>query len=96
MNHFPIEELIESLMTYEMTCKAHNKHKNNLPKNKKDLTLRTQEDHSSESSSDDNFELLAIKLKKLMKQESKNKNKLKKNTTTCYERKKSGYYKDSI
>ena len=84
-------------MTYEMTCKTHDElheYENNLPKNMKDLTLRTQEDHSSESSSDDDFELLTIKLKKFMKQESNIKNKLKKNITTCYERKKSGHSKD--
>ena len=75
-------------MTYEMTCKAHNElneHENNLPK---DLTLKTLEDNSSESSNDNDFELLTIKLKNFMNKKSKNKNKLKKNTTTCYEYKK--------
>ncbi len=61
-----------------MTCIEHDEHKNNLSKNKKGLTLRTKEDHFSESSSDDDFELLTIKLKKLIKQEYKNKNELKK------------------
>ena len=51
---------------------------NNLSKNRKDLAFRTKEDNLSESLSDDDFELLTIKLKKLTKQESKNKNKLKK------------------
>ena len=75
-------------MTYEITYVAHDKLENNLPKNRKDFTLRTKEYHSSESSSDDELELLTIKLKKFLKQESKNKNKLRKNATTCYERKK--------
>ena len=66
LNHFPIEELIGSLMTYEMTCNAHEELKNNLPKNRKDLTLRINEDDLSESSSDDDFELLTIKLKKIL------------------------------
>ena len=75
LNYFFIEELIGSLMTYEMTYVAYNKLENNLPKNRKDFTLKTKEDHSSESSSDDELEFLIIKLKKFLKQESKNKNK---------------------
>ncbi|CAL9098073.1 unnamed protein product [Musa textilis] len=42
---FPIKELIGSLMTYEMTCHAHDELENPLPKNRKDMALRTQEDH---------------------------------------------------
>ncbi|URE33667.1 hypothetical protein MUK42_22234 [Musa troglodytarum] len=38
---FPLEELIGSLMTYEMTCHAHEELENPLPKNRKDMTLRT-------------------------------------------------------
>ena len=83
MNTFPIEELIGSLMTYELTCNAREELKNNLPKNMKDLALRTYEDHSSIRSSDGELELL-IKFKKFMKQKLNN----KKNATTCYERKK--------
>ena len=64
-------------MTYEMTFKAHDKHENNLLKNKKDLAFRTNKDHSSESSSDDELKLLTIKFKRFIKQELKNKNKLK-------------------
>ena len=82
---------------YEITCKTHDEldeHENNLPKNRKDLVLRTQEDYSSENLSDDDFELLTINLKKFMKQELKNKNKLKKNTTTCCKHKKPGHSKD--
>ena len=45
LNNFSLEELIGSLMTYEMTCKAHEEHGDTLPKNRKDMTLRTQEDH---------------------------------------------------
>ncbi len=40
-------------MTYKITYKAHDEHENNLPKIKKNITLKTKEDHSSESSSDD-------------------------------------------
>ena len=65
-------------MTYEMTCIAHDKHENNLPKNIKDLTLRTKEDHSSESSSDNDIELSTREFKKFIKHETKNKNELKK------------------
>ena len=36
---FPLEELIWSLMTYEMTCQAHDELENPLPKNRKDMTL---------------------------------------------------------
>ena len=61
-----------------MMCKAHDELENNLPKNMKDLTLRTNKDHSSKTSSDDDLELLTIKLMKNLKQELKNKNKLTK------------------
>ncbi len=54
LNTFFLEKLIESLMTYEMT---YSEYENNLPKNRKDLTLRTKEYHSSESSSDDELKL---------------------------------------
>ena len=77
MNYFSIKKLIGSLMTYEMTYVALEL-ENNLPKNRKDLTLRTNEDHSSESSSDDELELLTIKFKMFIKQKLRNKNKLKK------------------
>ena len=56
---------------------------NHLPKNRKDFELRTFEDHSSISSSDDELELTK-KFKKFIKQKLKN----KKNITTCFERKK--------
>ena len=40
LNNFPLEEFIGTLMTYEMTCIAHNelnKFENNLPKNRKNF-----------------------------------------------------------
>ena len=40
LNIFPLEELIGLLMTYEMVHNAHDK-QNHLPKNRKDLELRT-------------------------------------------------------
>ena len=67
MNNFPIEELIRSLMTYKMTCNAHEELENNLPKNKKDFVLRTKEDHLSESLSDDKLDLQTTKFKKFIK-----------------------------
>ena len=42
---FPLEEFIESLMTYEMNNMTKRQLKNNLPKNRKDLRHRTFEDH---------------------------------------------------
>ena len=62
-----------------MSCMPQNEHENNLPKNGKDLTLRINEEHSSESSSDDELELLTIKFKRFIKKELKNKNKPKMN-----------------
>ena len=44
LKNLALEELIVSLMTYKMSCMIHgehNEHKNYLPKNMKDLTLRT-------------------------------------------------------
>ena len=71
LNYFQLEELIGSLMTYEMSCLTQNKPENNRPKNRKDLS-----DDSSDD--DDDLELLTMKLKKFLKQESKNNNELKK------------------
>lgn len=56
LNNFPLKELIGSLMTYQMTCNAHKELENNLPKNKKDMTLRTQEDHLKENFCDEDFD----------------------------------------
>ena len=74
---FPLEELIGSLMTYEMNNVTKKKLENNLPNDRKDLGHRTHEYHSSISSSDG-------ELKLQMKQKLKS----KKNGTTCFERKK--------
>ena len=56
-------------MTYKMTYKAHEELENTLPKNRKDVTLRTQENHLKENSSDEDldedFALLIRKFKKL-------------------------------
>ena len=41
LNNFPLEELIGSLMTYEMIYKTHEELEDTLPKNKKDMILRT-------------------------------------------------------
>lgn len=71
-------------MTYEIAHNAQNELENIIPKNKKDFRLRTIEDHSSISSSDDELELIIMKFKKFMKQKLKN----KKNAISCYERKK--------
>ena len=67
-------------MTYEISFIAQNEYENNLSKNRKDLALWTIEYHLNNDSSDDDddLELLIMKLKKFLKQESKNKNELKK------------------
>ena len=57
LNYFQLEELIGYLMTYEISCMAQNEYENNLPKNKKDLALRTIEYHLSDDSSDDHDDL---------------------------------------
>ncbi|CAL9078853.1 unnamed protein product [Musa textilis] len=103
LNNFPLEELIGSLMTYEITCNAHEELENNLSKNMKDLTLRTHENHLRENSSDDDnddddFALLTRKFKKFIKRnktkhDTKNKNELKKDQIICYECKKLGHFK---
>ena len=65
LNNFPLEELIGSLMTYEMTLLEHfepDEHLNHLPKNRKDMALKSQEDHlkgiSSDEDSDNDIALL--------------------------------------
>ncbi|CAL9085553.1 unnamed protein product [Musa textilis] len=79
LNVYSLEELIRSLMTYEMTLEL-DEHKNHLPKNRKDLALRTRKCHFSDDSSDEDhveedLELL-MNFNKFIKQESKIKNKL--------------------
>ena len=78
LNIFPLEELIGSLMTYEMVHNAHDE-QNHLPKNRKDLELRTNEYHLSDDSSDednDELELRTLTLNKFIKQKSKINNEL--------------------
>ena len=100
---FPLEELIGSLMTYEMTCHAHEELENPLLKNRKDMTLKTQEDHlkgtSSDEDSDDDIALLTQKFKKFIrknkfKNNTKNKLEHKKDQVICYECKKLGHFKN--
>lgn len=68
LNNFRLEELIGLLMTYEMTCMIHDKLKNNLLKNMKNIVLRTEEDRLSQSSSDDeDLTLLTRKFKKFIR-----------------------------
>ena len=102
LNNFPLEELIGSLVTYEMICKAHEELEDTLPKNKKDMTLRTQEDHLKENSSDEDFDddvtLLTKKFKRFIKRnkfknDTKNKFEPKKEQVICYECKKPGHFK---
>ena len=78
LNIFPLEELIDSLMTYEMVHNIHDE-QNHLPKNRKDLELRTNEYHLSDDSSDednDELELRTLNLNKFIKQKSKIDNEL--------------------
>ena len=49
LNYFLLNELIRSLMIYEMIHIEHDVLENNLPKNKKDLILQTIEDHLSDN-----------------------------------------------
>ena len=100
---FPLEELIGSLMTYEMTCQAHDELENPLPKNRKDMALKSQEDHlkgtSSDEDSDNDIALLIQKFKKYLrknkfKNNTKNKFEQKKDQVICYECKKPGHYKN--
>ena len=98
LNNFHLDELIGSLMTYEMTCNAYEDLENNLPKNMKDMSLRTQEDYLKENSSDEDYDddltLLTRKFKKFIKMNkfrnnTKNKFEPKKEQVICYECKKS-------
>ena len=89
-------------MTYEMTCKAHKELEDTFPKNRKDIALRTQEDHLKENSSDEDFDddvsLLTKKFKRFIKRnkfknDTKNKVEPKKEQVICYECKKLGHFK---
>ena len=40
LNYFSLDELIGSLMTYEMTCIEYDEHENYLPKKMKNLTCK--------------------------------------------------------
>ena len=91
-------------MTYEMTCLSHDELENNLLRNRKDMTLRTKEDHLRENSSDDDDDdddltLLTKKIKEFLKQnktkqDTKNKNKSKKDIVICYECKKPRHFEN--
>ena len=81
LNIFLLEELIGSLMTYEMVHNTHDEHdeQNNLPKNRKDLEPWTNEYHLSDDSSDednDELELRTLNLNNFIKQKSKINNEL--------------------
>ena len=81
LNNLPLEELIGSLMTYEIVHNTHDEHdeQSHFPKNKKDLELRTNEYHLSDDSSDediDELELRTLTLNKFIKQKSKMNNEL--------------------
>lgn len=102
LNKFPLEELIGSLMIYEITYSANEELENNLPKNKTDMTLRTHEDHLKENSSDEDYDddlaLLTRKFKIFIKRnkfknDTKNKIKPKKEQVIYYECKKPRYFK---
>ena len=71
LNNFTLEELIGSLMTYKMTYKAHEELEDTLPKKRKNMVLKTQDDHLKENSSDEDLDedltLLTRKLKKFIK-----------------------------
>ncbi|CAL9078763.1 unnamed protein product [Musa textilis] len=70
LNDLPIEELIDSLITYEISFFELDEYENHLPKNKKDLELRTKEYHLSDNSSDDDDDdlgLFTIKFNKFIK-----------------------------
>ncbi|CAL9114858.1 unnamed protein product [Musa textilis] len=76
LNDLPIEELIGSLITYEMTLLehvGHDEHLNHLPKNRKDLKFRTNEYHLSDEDNDE-LELRTPKFNKFIKQKFKIKN----------------------
>ncbi|CAL9076263.1 unnamed protein product [Musa textilis] len=88
LNDYSIEELIGSLMTYEMSFLEyieHDEHMSHLLKNKKDLELRTMKCHLSDDSSDEdnkNFELRTLNLNKFIKQKSKTNNELERRKRT--------------
>ena len=67
LNNFLLEELIGSFMTYEMMCIVYDELENNLPKDKKDISLRTKEGHLGENSSDDDDDDLAPLTRKFKK-----------------------------
>ena len=87
LNNFSLEELIGSLITYEITCKAHEELEDTLPKNMKDMSLITQEDHLKENSNDEDLDedltLLTRKFKKFIRR-----NKFKNDTKNKFEPKK--------
>ncbi|CAL9093986.1 unnamed protein product [Musa textilis] len=82
LNDFSLEELIGSLMTYEMSFfehLEHDEHMNHLLKNKKDLEHRTNECHLSDDSSDednDDIEHITMNVNKFIKQKLKSTNEL--------------------
>ncbi|GAV90807.1 zf-CCHC domain-containing protein/UBN2 domain-containing protein, partial [Cephalotus follicularis] len=103
LNTLPLEELLGSLMTHEMTIKNHEEDEEQDKKKKKVIAFKSSTPDSSDEESDDEMDLITRRFKKYLakkkfgnkhfKKTFPSKSKTKKEEIVCFECNKPGHYK---
>ncbi|GAV71242.1 zf-CCHC domain-containing protein/UBN2 domain-containing protein [Cephalotus follicularis] len=103
LNTLPLEELLGSLMTHEMTIKNHEDDEEQDKKKKKVIAFKSSTADSSEEDSDDEMALITRRFKKFLakkkfgsknlKKSTPSKSETKKEEIICFECNKPGHYK---
>ncbi|GAV87469.1 UBN2 domain-containing protein [Cephalotus follicularis] len=103
LNILPLEELLGSLMTHEMTIKNHEDEEEQDKKKKKVIAFKSSTPDSSEEESDDKMALITRRFKKYLakkkfgnkqfKKTFPSKSETKKEEIICFECNKPGHYK---
>ncbi|GAV66026.1 zf-CCHC domain-containing protein/UBN2 domain-containing protein [Cephalotus follicularis] len=103
LNTLPLEGLLGSLMTHEMTIKNHEDDDEQDKKKKKVIAFKSSTVDSSEEESDDEMALITRRFKRFLakkkfgsknlKKSTPSKSKTKKEEIICFECNKSGHYK---
>ncbi|GAV67542.1 zf-CCHC domain-containing protein/UBN2 domain-containing protein, partial [Cephalotus follicularis] len=103
LNTLPLEELLGSLMTHEMTIKNHEDDEEQDKKKKKVIAFKSSTTNSSEEDSDDEMALITRRFKKYLakkkfgskhfKKTLPSKSETKKEEIICFECNKPGHYK---
>ncbi|GAV83812.1 zf-CCHC domain-containing protein/UBN2 domain-containing protein [Cephalotus follicularis] len=95
LNTLPLEELLGSLMTHEMTIKNHEDDEEQDKKKKKVIAFKSSTTDSREEDSDDEMALITKRFKKYLakKKFGTSKTETKKEEIICFECNKPGHYK---